>query len=298
MLTSLLYFLFFETIQPSYSTFTSILPIDIVVEASVPTLTNEKTPIKKGESLGPVINAQAVYAIDLNSGMPLFTRDVFTHRPIASITKLVTAMVILDNHKLDEKVKISRNASQQEGSRMWLASGEEITIEALLTGLLVHSGNDAAVALAEEDAENEAAFLVKMNKKASQLGLKDTHFTDVKGFDKSANYSTAFDTIIFSRAALGYPFIKKTAALKTAEVTSTNGRIKHKLESTNELLENPYFRVVGLKTGKTPLAGESFVSLMIAPNGHEILAVVLDSPDRFKETKILLDWILRNFEFP
>ncbi|MEK7172040.1 MAG: D-alanyl-D-alanine carboxypeptidase, partial [Patescibacteria group bacterium] len=80
------------------------------------------------------------------------------------------------------------------------------------------------------------------------------------------------------------------------EVTSLNGNTKHKLESTNELLENPYFKVVGLKTGRTPAAGESFVALAQAPDGREILTVVLDSPDRFKETKILIDWILRNYK--
>jgi D-alanyl-D-alanine carboxypeptidase len=154
------------------------------------------------------------------------------------------------------------------------------------------------VALAEFDAGSEETFVFRMNEKARGLGLKDTHFSNVKGFDEDSNYSTAYDTMMFGRAALEYPFIRKTVARKSAEVTSASGKIKHRLESTNELLENPHFKVVGLKTGRTPAAGQSFVSLMEGPNGHEILTVLLDSPDRFKETKIVLDWVLRNYEFP
>jgi len=154
------------------------------------------------------------------------------------------------------------------------------------------------VALAEFDAGSEKTFVFRMNEKARALSLKDTHFSNVKGFDEDANYSTAYDTVMFSRAALQYPFIRKTAALKMTEVSSASGKIKHRLESTNELLENPYFNVIGLKTGKTPAAGQSFVSLTKGPNGHEILTVLLDSPDRFKETKIVLDWVLRNYDFP
>lgn len=310
MLANLLFFFLFETVQPSYSTFTALLPEEIIVSAGAPNLASENQPRKLGESLGPVVQAETIYSVDLETGSPLLVRNIFERRPIASIAKLITAMVILDRHQLNEKVIVSKNAADEEGSKMWLREGEEIIMENLLTGLLVSSGNDAAVALAEFDAggeaakngeavkSGEAAFVKKMNAKAMALGLRDTHFSNVKGFDEDTNYSTAFDTMMFSRAALKYPFIRKTVALKNTEVTSASGKTKHRLESTNELLENPYFKVIGLKTGRTPAAGQSFVSLMQGPNGHEILTVLLDSPDRFKETKIVLDWILRNYEFP
>ncbi|MBI5413394.1 D-alanyl-D-alanine carboxypeptidase [Candidatus Peregrinibacteria bacterium] len=303
MFSHFLFFLLFETAQPSYGMFASVLPAEIVtsataeVTATAPSLQQQNAPIKKTDSIGPVISAESVYAIDLNGGEPLFTRNVFARRQIASIAKLVTAMVILDNHNVFEKVIVSKNAATQEGSSMFLRSGEEITVENLLTGLLINSGNDAATALAEFDAGSESAFVSKMNAKAALLGLKDTHFSNAKGFDEAGNYSTAFDTMTFGRAAVSYPFIRKTVALKTAEVMSTDGRITHSLKSTNELLENPYFKIIGLKTGTTPEAGQSFVSLTEAPNDHEVLTVVLGSPDRFKETEILLDWVLRNFEF-
>lgn len=297
MLSQLLFTLFFETIEPSYSTFVDFFPSNIFISASAPTLNSPKTPLKKGESIAPVIEAQSVYSIDLESGAPLFMRDIFTRRPIASIAKLMTAMVILDNHSLNEKIKVSKNATKQEGSRMWLAAGEAISVENVLTGLLINSANDAAVALAEFDAGSEENFVRKLNMKAVALGLKNTSFSNAKGFDADGNYSTAYDTIIFSRAALDYPFIRKITAIKKGGVTSLNGKMKHALESTNDLLENPYFKIIGLKTGHTPASGESFVSLAAGPNGREILTVMLNSPDRFKETKILLDWIFRNFDF-
>lgn len=300
MLSNLFFFLLLETIQPSYVTLTNILPAETIVttQASILTLAPENlTPEKITDSIGPVIDAKSAYAIDLATNSPLFVKDIFTRRQTASISKLITAMIILDNHGLDERVTVGRNPTLQEGSKMWVANGEIITVRNLLTGLLIASANDAASALAEFDAGDEKNFAIKMNDKALELGLRNTHFSNAKGFDEKENYSNAFDIMLFSRTALGYPFIKKTVATKNTEVTSADGKTKHTLESTNELLENPYFKIVGLKTGHTPAAGESFVALAEAQNGRQILTVVLDSPDRFKETKILIDWILRNYNF-
>lgn len=293
MLSTLLFSLFFETIEPSYGTFVQMMPSALVVSSE----TSPSRPVKKTDSLAPVIEAQSIYALDLATDTPLVVRDIFSRRPIASIEKLVTAMVILDRHKLDEKVVVSKKAAEEEGSSMGLKRGEEITVENLLNGMLINSGNDAAVALAEFDSGTEGVFIFKMNEKARGLGLRDTHFSNAKGFDEPDNYSTAYDTMIFSRAALSYPFIRKTVAIKNTVVTSVSGKTKHRLENTNELLENPHWKIVGLKTGKTPGAGQSFVSLLKGPADREILTVMLDSPNRFKETKILIDWILRNYEF-
>lgn len=298
MLHPFLLFLLLGAIEPAYPTLASLVPEPVVLDASSPSLAPIRAPVKKGESLEPVVSAESIYSLDLQTSTPLLTRDIFSRRKIASISKLVNAMIILDGHKLDETVKISRNAASQEPSKIGLRPGEEITVGNLLTGLLVSSGNDAAVALAEFDAGSETTFAKKMNARATELGLMNTHFSNAKGFDEPANYSTAFDTVIFARAALDYPFIRKTVATKTTSISSVNGKINHQLKSTNELLENPHFRIIGLKTGLTPAAGPSFVSLAIGPNGHEILTVVLDSPDRFRETQIVLDWIFRNYNFP
>jgi len=314
MLSNLIYYLILETFEPSYGTLLSIVPQEIIASAMTEKLNDKNleipyastlnlsldipnAPQKTGDSIAPVLAAKSVYALDLNSGSPLFVNDIFTRRPIASIAKLMTAMVILDNHDLNEKVKVSKAAALTEGSSMMLLMDEEMTVGDLLTGMLINSGNDAAFALAEYDAGNEAAFVKKMNQKGIELGLKDTNFSNAKGFDEPGNYATAFDVMIFGRAALEYPFIRKTVQNKTYEVYSVDKKIKHELKSTNELLENPFFKVVGLKTGSTPAAGESFVSLVQGPNNHEILTVMLHSPDRFQETKVLIDWLLRNYKF-
>lgn len=301
MINSLLLLLVLETAEPSYNTIMALLPQNVAAQAAAQTLPDlrmEKSPVKTRDSIAPLIEAKSVFSIDLASGSPLFTRDIFTRRQMASIAKLMTAMVILDNHNLDEKIRVSRNAAEQTGSQMRLRPGEELTVENTLAGMLINSGNDAAAALAEYDAGNEKAFVKKMNEKAFALGLKDTLFSNAKGFDEENNYSTAFDIMIFSRAAWQYPFIKQTVGRKKAEAASADGKIKHALESTNELLEDPYFKILGLKTGSTPAAGLSFVSMAEGPNGHEILTIILDSPNRFRETKIFLDWAFRNFQFP
>lgn len=298
MLTNLILIFFLETIQPSYSTLIAAVPEEFTIMAAAPTLSDRMAPLKTGISIEPVVDAQSIFSLDISTDTPLLLRNIFIKRPIASIGKLVTAMVIMDNQKPDEVVTVSRHASREEPSKMWLKEGEKITVENLLTGLLVGSANDSAVALAEFNAGNEVEFVKKMNKKAAALSLKNTHFSNVMGFDEPNNYSTAYDTMLFSREALKYPFIKKTVRQKSATVTSVDGETKHDLKSTNMLLENSYFNVMGLKTGTTPAAGQSFVSYTMGPNDHEIITVILDSPDRFKETKIVLDWIFRNFNFP
>lgn len=300
MFDHLLVFILFETIQPSYNTFSELFPPAIVAASPSLSLETATIPIKKTTSIEPVIEAASFFSVDITTGMPLLTHDIFSRRPIASIEKLVTAMVILDHHTLDEKVTITKNAADQEGSTMWLSAGETMSIENLLTGMLINSANDAAVALAEYDAGSEVAFVEKMNEKIAFLDIYNTHFSNAKGFDEKNNYSTAYDTVVFGRAALSHPFIRKTVAIKKTRVDGIKAgeKLFHDLESTNELLENPDYEIIGLKTGQTPQAGESFVSLVKAPNGHEIMTVVLNSPDRFKETKIIIDWLLRNFEFP
>ncbi len=299
MLSELVYLLFFESASPDYSALLNILPEEFVVrELPQLSLLTTNAPKKTTQSLGPVIDAASVFAIDLQTSTPLFTKNIFAKRSIASITKLVSAMVILDAHpNLDEVVTVSQNAASQEGSRMWLRTGEKMTIRNLLTGMMVASANDAAVALAEFDAGSEEAFAEKMNAKTQQLALKQSHFTNAKGFDESAHFSTAFDTMLFSKTATTYPFIRELALKKSTEVKSTSGDVTHKLESTDLLLDNPYFKILGLKTGTTPLAGESVVSLAQLSNGREVLVVILGSPDRFKETKIMLEWIERNYTF-
>lgn len=215
---------------------------------------------------------------------------------IASITKLMTILIVLEENKMDEIVKVSNNAAATEGSQMQLRTGEEITVENLLYGALIHSANDAATALAEHNADTVSKFVEKMNARAERLGLINTHFSNPIGLDQSNNYSSAADIAKLSRFVYHNKFIQQAATLKTMEVTSTSGKFIHKLSSTNDLLDS-YLKIKGLKTGKTTEAGLCLVSIAENDHGNEIITVVLDSPARFEETKFLVDWVFRAYNW-
>lgn len=259
----------------------------------------EATAIPKEDPLNiaPVLKAKSVLAVDLNNGMLLYEQNGYDRRAIASITKLMTTTIILEENKLDDIVTVSKTASQVEGSKAWLAPGEKISVENLLYSSLIHSANDAAYALAEFNSNGEVTnFVAKMNQKAQELGLRDTHFTNPIGLDEPENYSSAYDLAILGRYAYGKSFIRRAAVIKEMEVSSTNGKFTHKLKSTNDLLGS-YLKVLGLKTGTTDLAGQCLIAIIENGKGDDILTVVLDSPSRYSETKLLADWVFRTFNW-
>lgn len=255
-------------------------------------------PVKKTSFVSPVIAAESALAYDLKSGTLLFQKNIHEKRKIASISKLMTAILILERHALQEKVIIPQAATQVEPVKIWLLAGETMTVENLLYALLIHSGNDAALALAIYDSTNEKTFVEKMNVKAKELGLKNTQFTNATGLDDIQSYSSAYDILLMALESLRYDFIRKAVRIQTMEIRSTDGRRKHKLENTNELLENKNFHIYGLKTGNTLGAGPSLVALADDRKDHEIITIILGSPDRFQETKVLIDWVFRAYELP
>lgn len=260
---------------------------DLIEISSIPTL-------KEGK-VEPVLYAKASYALDLTSNTILYTDNEHEKLPIASLTKLMTAYIILTEEELDSVVTVSSNAAETPGSQIWLGAGEQITVESLLYGLLIQSGNDCAVALAEFNAGSEENFINKMNQKARILGLDNTFFTSSSGLDDEG-YSTAQDLARLSMYLLKNEFIRNITSLSSATITGAYGYPTHNLTSTNELLDS-YLNVKGLKTGKTPLAGECLITVAENPQDHEILTVVLGSEDRFGETKLLLDWVYNSFEW-
>ncbi len=281
----------------------------------------QKIPSKNNVSIAPVIKAKAALAIDLESGVVLYEKNIHEPLAIASLTKLLTGIIIIENHKLDEVVTISRKASATDGSKAWLAAGEKITIENLLYSIFIHSANDAAVALAEYDSGDVASFVEKMNEKSRTIGMLNSHFINPIGLDEDENYTeetensneqpltaeqelanktnvaTAYDLGVLAKYAYGKNFIKQAASTKELEVSSTDGALVHKLKNTNELLGS-YLHVIGLKTGTTDLAGQCLITIIEQPNGEKILTIMLNSPDRFTETKILADWVTRNYNWP
>ncbi len=275
-------------------------PIDnssAVQEASI-SLSNiiesQAAPVKDPHFIEPVIEASSVIAVDMETGTILHEKNAHGRRQIASITKLMTALVILEEEEPDDIVVISENAASTEGSSMYLRVGEEIALENLIYGMIINSANDAAIALAEHNAGNVDAFVEKMNKKALKLGLVNTHFANPVGLDDPNNYSSAYDVAKLAITVYEHKFIRHSAKMKELEVKSTDGQLVHKLTSTNELL-NSYLNIKGLKTGRTDGAGLCLSTVAENNSENQIVTVILNSPDRFRETKILIDWVFRAY---
>ncbi|MBT3864568.1 D-alanyl-D-alanine carboxypeptidase [Candidatus Peregrinibacteria bacterium] len=304
MLTSLIGFYIASTLQP-------ILPINledniqslqIIEQASLNIhkldfhnlLSASPIPIKKDTFVSPVIEAKSSVAIDNQTGEVLFEKNGNARRQIASITKLMTATIILEENNLQDIVTISNTASNTNGSQMFLRVNEQITVEDLLYGVLINSANDAAEALAEHNAGSIKKFVEKMNNKASELGLLNTRFQNPIGFDHRYNYSSAIDVAKLARYAYQKSFVQEAATIQELEVMSVDKQYTHDLETTNELLGS-YLNIKGLKTGKTELAGLCHVSVAENDEGNDIITVVLGSPDRFRESKVLIDWIFRAY---
>jgi D-alanyl-D-alanine carboxypeptidase len=258
---------------------------------------NDPVPVKNSKFISPIIDAQSSIAMDLNSGEILFEKNAHERLPIASITKLMTALVVLEENELNEIATVSNNAANTDGSTMHLRTGEEIAVENLLYGAIINSANDAAVALAEHNAGSVDEFIKKMNEKAKLLELDDTNFSNPIGLDQSNNYSSSYDIVKLGRYIYQNQFVKHAAELKELEVKSVSGEYVHQLESTNELLEDEYLNIKGLKTGSTNGAGLCLVSIAENDQNNEIITVVLDSPARFYETKVLVDWIFRAYNW-
>jgi serine-type D-Ala-D-Ala carboxypeptidase (penicillin-binding protein 5/6) len=272
----------------------------LVASVDSPTLagTEEiKKPTKDPFAIAPILSARSAIAYDTTTHTVLFQKDAYTRRPMASIGKLVSAMVVLDDHNINETVTISNNAAAQPPTKAWLLTGETLTLSDLIYALLIPSGNDAAVALAEHNAGNEREFIKKLNKKVFDLGLTDTNFSNVAGFDTANHYSTASDILNFTIAAMEYEIIAEAVAKKQHTISSIDGLHTHELENTNHLLGNEHFQFFGVKTGTTPLAGPSLVTRSRNEEGHEIITVILNSESRFHETELMLHWIDQYYKF-
>jgi len=250
-------------------------------------------PILKPFAIKPIIKAKAAFSIDLETGQILFNQNSAAKLPMASLTKLMTAWIVLHEHKLNEIVQIDPQVPKIEPSKANLLAYEKITVKALIEAIFVKSANDAALALAIYDSGSETKFAEKMNKYAQQMGLLDTHYENSTGLDADNHYSSARDIALLARKIYHYKIVQNSADLKSIVITSIHNKFKHPLKNTNKLL-NSYLKVLGLKTGTTDAAGQCLVSI-VEQNGHRILNVVLNSPARFKESKLLSQWIFDNY---
>jgi serine-type D-Ala-D-Ala carboxypeptidase (penicillin-binding protein 5/6) len=239
----------------------------------------------------PVIDATAAIVMDMKSGRVLYSRNPTARRSIASTTKIMTAIVAIENGRLDDIVTVSKRAARVGGSTINLQAGQKFTLNELLYGLLLNSGNDAAIAVAEHIGGTVEDFADMMNKKAVKLGAVNTSYVTPHGLDAEGHYSTAYDLAIITRYALNNPIFSKIVA---TNITSIPGR---QLYNTNEMLEI-YPGADGVKTGYTGKAGRCLVT-SATRDGMRLISVVLGCPTRYKRaegTKAILDYSFNNFK--
>lgn len=233
----------------------------------------------------PAVYAKSYILIDGETKYALASKQPDTPVPIASTTKIMTALVTLETQPLTKVVTVSAKAATTPGSESYLMTGEKITIENLLYALLLNSGNDAAQALAEVEGSSEA-FVAKMNAKAQLLGLKNTAYKDPAGLDDTGR-STPRDLAILTHYALSNDTFRSIIKTSKMSITSADNRYIHELKNSNRLInpEEPLFHPssMGGKTGFTYEAGHCLVSAATAPNGKQYIAVVLHTSEDTKE---------------
>ena len=241
-------------------------------------------------------NATSGVLIEASTGKVLFEKEKDKRVSVASMTKMVAQIIIMEELeskkiKLTDVVTVSKNASDMGGSQIYLEQGEKITVEDLLKGISVASGNDATVAMAEYISGSEEKFVKRMNKKVKELKLKNTHFTNCTGLDEDNHYSTASDMAVIARElVVKHPNILKISSIYEDYLREDTNR-KFWLVNTNKLIRS-YEGTDGLKTGHTDAAGYCLAATT-KRNNIRLIAIVLgekESKVRNKETINLLDY--------
>lgn len=259
-------------------------------------------PIKNSLSVAPNINisAQSGVAIDFMSNKVLWQRNPAQKSSIASLTKIMTALVFLDtNPDLDKEFIISKEEEKEtEGATLRLKSGEKLKVKDLFYTSLVASANNATKALVRSTGLSEQEFVQKMNEKAYQLGLKNTNYVGVTGLDPG-NQSTVLDIAKLASYAFENTLIKEALLTREYDFETTGSKIIHHIKNTNELLFDTSLNLAGAKTGYLDEAGYTYVSEM-EKNGHKIMIVLFRSESsqaRFQEAKVLANWVFNNYRW-
>lgn len=246
-----------------------------------------------GAKSQPEIQAISAFSYDLTTNKVLFEKNADSRLPMASLTKVMTAIVAVENMDARDQITISRRVAEIGENTMGLTTGEKVTIEDLMYGLFLHSGNDAAEALAEGSPFGRDNFVYEMNKKAETLGLTNTRFTNPTGLEGDGNqYSTAKDLLVMTRYALDFDLIRKAASTYNHFITYTNSHKAFNLYNETNLLTT-YPGVKGFKTGYTEEAGLCLITYL-EYKGHRIIAVILNSPSRREEMIQILDYSLES----
>lgn len=248
-------------------------------------------PFKQSLYKMPDLTADSIYIIDADSMIVLYEKNPDIRLFPASTTKIMTALVALENYPLNQGLTVTDK--KIAGSVINLKPGEKMTVENLVYGMLIASGNDAAYVLSENFPGGTVAFVNEMNKRAKELNLLDTNFTNPVGYDEGGHYSTTKDLSMLAIYTLRNPFFGRVVSTRSTIISDVSGEIKHSLKNTNDLV-GKVEGVRGIKTGSTEKAGECLIAL-IERNNQKIITAVLGSKNRLEETKLLSNWVFDNY---
>lgn len=234
------------------------------------------------------VSAHSAILMDGTTGRVLYEKNADERSLIASTTKIMTALIALEQAELDAVVKVPAEAVGIEGSSMYLKKGECLTVEELLYGLMLSSGNDAAVAIALHVSDSIEEFVEEMNNKAEELELTETHFANPNGLDSEENYGTARELAAIAAYALKNPTFVKIASTKSVQCTD------RRLVNHNKLLWQ-YEGAVGVKTGYTRKAGRILVGAA-QRNGRTLISVTINAPEDWQDHRAMLDYGFAQYE--
>lgn len=260
----------------------------------------EISPIEKSweiQEKNPYYTARSVLLVDADSMINLYEHNADLRLPMASLTKLMTALLVIEKYNLDEVVTISKVSSLAHGSTMHLQYGEKLTVGKLLKGLLMNSGNDAAIALAQHHSGTVYEFVNAMNIRAQELFMTSTHFVNPHGLDSSVHYASSRDLVLLAKKVWQHEEIKNIVDVQFDTVfsefftVSVNDekkdiQIEHVLKNTNKLL-GTIFQVHGMKTGTTENAGQCLL-LVVEKDKKFYFLVILGSEDRYQDARNIL----------
>ena len=232
------------------------------------------------------VNAKAAVVYDIENGTAVYARNENARLPMASTTKIMTALVAIERENLNKKIKVDPRAVGVEGSSAYLRADEEFTLRELLYALMLRSANDAAAAIAYAVADGIEEFALLMNEKATLLGLCDTHFTNPHGLDDDEHYTTALELAKITAAALEYPEFREIVSTKTKRVEKDG--LTRLFANHNKMLSR-YDGCIGVKTGYTQKSGRCLVSAA-ERDGIRLIAVTLSCPDDWHEHEKMLDF--------
>lgn len=252
-------------------------------------------PIMDGDAKEVKLDAASAILYDIKADRNLFEKNTKERLPIASLTKILNAIVIWEKFSPNEQVTVASTAIKVDGERQELYENETLSVRDLMQLMLIQSSNDAAYALRDYAAEKGIDLVKEMNNKAQELGMRDTSVLDPAGLN-DAGYSTASDLVKAVQYALRYDALWGFSRESSATVTSTDGKVSHAIKSTNQLL-GVLSDIVGGKTGYTDSALGCMILIVDIPGEDRVIAVILGSHSRFDDMKNLISWAKRVYRW-